>query len=161
MLSRILISLLFVLFCFACQSDGSGGWSERSLLQYNIPVSIMAPDSAKVKTSNMSGVMQDVTITDSVENYAIQILASQAYTQDLARIKGDQIELVRDNPYFMRIVTEETDGFIYENRIDSTSTFGFRYVIFKGDTEIIVQNAMGRIFTEEEVTDMYKAVKQE
>lgn len=152
--------VLLVVLLFACESGPSGDWNELNLMRYSIPVSIMAPDSAKVSTAEVSGVMRDVTITSEEDNFAIQIFSGRAFTNDLARLKADQLELVRENPYFEQIVFEEPSGFIFENRIDSTANFGFRYILYRGDNEIIFQNGMGRIFSEEEARSMYEAVKQ-
>ncbi|PHI20002.1 hypothetical protein CEQ90_09680 [Lewinellaceae bacterium SD302] len=144
----------------SCQSDGKSGWQELNLMRYNIPVSIMAPDSAKVNTAEVSGVVRDVTIEDAENDFLVQIFSGQAFTSDLARLKSAQLELVRDNPYFSRIVKEDPAGFIFENKIDSTSAFGFRYVVYQGDLEIVMQNGMGRIFNQEAVEQMYESVSK-
>jgi hypothetical protein len=120
----------------------------------------MAPDSAKVKSGNMSGMLRDVTILSEDDNYAVQVFSGQAFTQDLAKLKAGQLDLVRGNRYFERIVEEDPSGFVFENKIDTVANFGFRHVIFKGDKEIVFQNGMGRIFTEAEARKMYVAVKQ-
>lgn len=161
MVYRISCLLLVALFMVGCQSGDEDGWQELNLMRYNIPVSIMAPDSAKVKMSEVSGVVRDVTIISEADNYAVQIFSGQAFTNDLARIKAGQLELVRDNPYFERIVSEDPAGFIFENRIDSVANYGFRRILYKGDKEIIFQNGMGRIFSEAETAAMYEAVKQD
>lgn len=155
----------FGLFCLAillssCGQEENKGWQELNLMRYNIPLSVLAPDSAKVSTTEVSGVMRDITITEKANDYYLQVFSSQAYTQDIARIKADQLDLVRNNPYFESVVEEEPNGFIYQNRIDSSATYGFRYIVFMGDKEIIFQNGMGRMFNEAAVRKMYNAVKQ-
>lgn len=153
--------LLLAFLIFACQPEGTDGWSQRNLMRYNIPLVIETPDSAKINTSEVSGIVRDVTIEDEEQNYAVQIFSGQAFTSDLARLKSSQLELVRENPYFERIVEEEPAGFIFETRIDSVSNYGFRYVVYQGDLEIVIQNGMGRIFDEASVRRMYEGVKQE
>lgn len=157
---RLLTVFLISTTCFSCQESTEAGWSSRNLMRYNIPIAIMAPDSAKVTTAKVSGVVRDVTIMDAENDYAVQIFSGQAFTNDLARIKSAQLDLVRENPFFNRIVEEAPAGFIFENKIDSTSSYGFRYVIFQGDQEIIIQNGMGRIFPEPAVRKMYESVQQ-
>lgn len=157
---RFTLILALAFACFACSSDAIGDWKKLDLMKYNVPVSIMAPDSAKVKATNLSGVMQDITVNSPADRYSIQILASQASTNDMARLKAEQLELVRDNRYFNNIVREEPDGFIFMNQIDSTSIYGFRHIVYQGDQEFIFQNSFGGTFNLEETEAMYKAVKQ-
>lgn len=156
------LSILFIcLFLASCQSDTSRAWQPLDLTGNNIPVTIMAPDSARVQTSNLSGIMQDVTIKSPADGYSVQILASQAATNDMARLKATQLELVRSNRYFEQIVTEDDQGFIFENRIDSLPLYGFRYILYRGDQEIVFQNGLEGTFDLPEIEAMYAAVKQE
>lgn len=152
----IAISLIFL----SCSSDPADGWKALNLMQYNVPVTIMAPDSVQVKAANLSGIMQDVTIKSKEDNYSIQILASQASTDDMTRLKAEQLQLVRDNRYFDSVVREESNGFIFLNKIDSTSVYGFRHIIYQGDQEFIFQNSFDGLFTLDQVEAMYAAVKQ-
>ena len=100
----------------------------------------------------------EMCIRDS--DYSIQILASQASTNDMTRLKAEQLELVRDNRYFSKVVREEDNGFISENQIDSTSIFGFRYIIYQGDQEFVFQNGFDATYGLEAIEAMYSAVKQ-
>ncbi len=152
--------LVLLLLLSSCGKDLPDGWQELNLMRYNIPLSIQAPDSARVLSSEVSGVMRDVTVSDVANNFYLQIFSSQAYTQDIAKLKANQLDLVRANPYFERIVEETPYSFIFENKIDSTTTFGFRYIVYMGDKEIILQNAMGRIADEASIRKMYEAVTQ-
>ena len=158
---RLLLALALLFTVFACTRDRAQNWQPLDLMKYNVPVTIMAPDSATVKAANLSGIMQDVTVTSAADRYAVQILASQASTNDMARLKAEQLELVRDNRYFERIVREEEAGFIFENRIDSTALYGFRYIVYQGDQEFVFQNGFSGTFTLPEVEAMYAAVKPE
>lgn len=152
-----LLALPFLLF--TCAGEDADKWGDLDLMKYNIPLTIAAPDSAKVVSTKLS-IMQDVTVTSPADRYAVQILASQASTNDMARLKAEQLELVRDNRYFSNIVREEATGFLFENKIDSTSLFGFRHIVYQGDREFIFQNSFDGIFTLPEVEAMYKAVKK-
>ena len=154
-----LLPLLFLLALTTCAPAPANDWVELDLTPYDIPLSILAPDSVVVKNSNLGSVMQDVTVTAPLENYAVQIFSSQAATNDLARLKAEQLELVRDNRYFERVVEENPDGFIYENRIDSTAYYGFRHIVYQGDREFVFQNGMASNFGLEEVREIYRAVR--
>lgn len=157
---RVLCYLFFTLLLASCATDSAGNWPELDLTKYNLPVRIMAPDSAKVVSSNISGVIRDVTIRSLEDEYSVQILASQASTNDMTRLKADQLELVRDNRYFHKIVREEDNGFVFENKIDSTSIFGFRYIIYQGDQEFVFQNGFDATYGLDAIEAMYTAVKQ-
>ena len=155
---RFIASCLLALFLLA--SDPADQWKELDLMKYQIPVKIMAPDSAKVKATNLSGIMQDVTVKSSADRYSVQVLASQASTNDMTKLKAEQLELVRDNRYFESIVREDPNGFIFQNLIDTTSLYGFRHIIYQGDQEFVFQNSFDGTFSLEEVEAMYRAVQQ-
>ncbi len=157
---RLTLSLFLLLFTLtACENEGPNNYADLDLTAYNIPVTIQAPDSASVQSQSLSGIIDDVTIKSPEDRYSIQVLASDAQTNDMARLKSEQLELVRDNRYFARIVEEEPQGFIFENTIDTTSAYGFRYIIYRGDREIVFQNSFDGVFTLPEVRAMYESVK--
>ena len=156
-----LLTLLLPLLLCTCGPADSDGYPELDLTRYNVPLKITAPDSAKVTSQTLSGIMHDVTIASPQDDYFVQVLASQAETNDMARLKTNQLELVRDNRYFSRVVREEPNGFIFENRIDSTSTFGFRYIVYQGDQEFVFQNGLGGTYNEAQIERLYAAVKQD
>ena len=143
----------------SCTPDEVDNYAPLDLTAYNIPVTIQAPDSARVVSSRMGAGFEDVTVRSPEDRYAIQILASTANTNDMARLKADELELVRDNRYFERIVTEEPQGFIFENKIDTTSAYGFRYIVYQGDRAIVFQNSFDGVFTQPEIERMYGSVK--
>lgn len=158
---RILCSLLLTLLLFSCGADSDASkWKPLDLMKYNVPITIAAPDSAKVSATNLSGIMQDVTIKSPEDNYSVQVLASRASSSDMAKLKSEQLELVRENRYFESIVREEEQGFIFQNMIDTMSLYGFRYIIYQGDQEFVFQNAFDGTFNLVEVEAMYAAVKQ-
>ncbi len=157
---QFLAGSLLLLLLSACGSDASGSWPELDLTPYNLPLTIQAPDSAKVVNVNLSGVMQDVTVKSPADNYSVQILASQAATNDMTRLKAEQLELVRDNRYFSSIIEENPDGFLFENNIDSTAIYGFRHIVYQGDREFVFQNGFDSTYGLEDIRAMYAAVRQ-
>ena len=156
---QTVLYVLLLLVISSCGQDDRGDYADLDLTGYNIPVTIQAPDSAVVKAQSLSGLIDDVTIASPADRYAVQVLASAARTNDMARLKAQQLELVRDNRYFDRIVEEEPQGFIFENKIDTTSAYGFRYIVYRGDREIVFQNSFDGVFTLPEVRNMYESVK--
>lgn len=156
------IILLLSVCCLAlvgCGDESANNWGPLDLTAYNVPVTIQAPDSATIVAGTLSGVIDDIIIKSAPDRYAIQILASRATTNDMTRLKAEELELVRDNRYFERIVIEEPAGFIFENKIDTTSVFGFRYIVYRGDREIVFQNTFDGVYTLPETEAMFESVK--
>ena len=156
----LLFSLGILIICFACTPDGhEKGWQPLDLLPHGVPVSIMAPPDAEVKQGKLESVlMKDLTIKGG-DNYHVQLFYSPAITNDIAKLKNDQLQIVRDNRYFSRMVKEEVAGFIYQSVIDTVPSFGFNFVKLQGDLELNFQSGMNSLFTQEEAEMMYEAVK--
>ena len=150
--------LLVLLTLMACSSEPASDLKSRSLLEFGIPITIMAPDSAQIETMDLV-VQKDITIKKG-DDYYVQIFASDASTTDVSKMKAAQLNEVRDNPFFSKIVKEDTDGFIYETAIDSTKTnYGFRHFRIKGDKEYIFQTGLIGTFSLDDVERMYEAVQ--
>lgn len=149
------------LFVIACQTENDKQpLVPLDLMKYGVPISIQAPDSAEVKTMDM-GFMKDVTIKKG-DDFYIQIYASQASTTDVVKILAQQLQEVKDNRYFSKVVREEDAGFIYETVVDSTDiNYGFRHIKVQGDNEFIFQTGLIGTFELEDVERMYEAVKSE
>lgn len=158
-MKRLLFFLFAALLIGACQQNTGPQWAELDLMSYGVPLSIAAPDSAKVKTTDL-GLIKDITIKEG-EDYYIQLYASAASTNDVAKIKADQLGEVKNNRFFSKIVKEEADGFIYETAIDSSNiNYGFRYIYLQGDMEYIFQTGLIGTFTQQQTEKMYEAVQQ-
>ena len=48
---------------------------------------------------------------------------------------------------------------VFENKIDTTSAYGFRYIVYQGDRAIVFQNSFDGVFTQPAVERMYNSVK--
>lgn len=157
-MKRLVFLLIGFPLFFGCQSESQDSLKPLNLLEYGLPITIMAPDSAEVKSSDLGGLLKDVTIKKG-DDFSIQIYASAAETTDIAKVKANQIAEVKSNRYFSKIVEEKDNGFIYETAIDSSNiNYGFRYIRVQGDQEYIFQTALIGTFDEEAVRNMYKAV---
>jgi len=128
------------------------------LMEYGVPLTILAPDSAVVKKRDMI-VQEDITIKGP-DGFDVQLYASNASTTDPRTLKDSLLAEVKRQPYFSRLVREEDQGFIFENQIDSTATFyDFRYVEIRGGKEYQFQGGLLGNFTLEQAERMYEAVK--
>ncbi|MEO0732421.1 MAG: hypothetical protein AAFZ52_06275, partial [Bacteroidota bacterium] len=91
---RLTVLAFLALLFFACTSDRAQEWTALDLTRYNVPLTIQAPDSAKINATTFSGLMQDVTIKSAADDYSIQVLASQAATNEMSRLLAEQLTLV-------------------------------------------------------------------
>ena len=152
------LSLLFLAGLLACGSD-EPQYREIDLLEHGIALTIVGPDSVDITTGEL-GDTKDVQVKGG-DQYHIQIFASEANTTDVQTVKEELKEAVRENPYFNEIVEDKPDGFIYKTMVDSVNTnYGFRYVVLRGDREIVFQPALVGTFSLDEVKRMYRAVEQ-
>jgi hypothetical protein len=159
-MKRLTALFALVLLWSACQPEGHPkGWQPLDLLPYGAPLTIMAPPDAEVRQGRLkSNLYKDVSIHGG-DDFNIQLFMATALTNDIARLKNEQLTIVQRNPYFRRIVREDAAGFIYQMMIDSTPSFGFRFIKIQGDGEYTFQTGMSSIFTQEEAQMMYEAVK--
>jgi hypothetical protein len=88
----------------------------------------------------------------------VQNLPSES--EDLAWNKYLQIEDVRNNVYFTRIMEENENGFIYELVPRDKPTYHFRYVIVQGSQLYVVSTALGSELTMEQTRELFEAVIQ-
>jgi len=130
------------------------------LMSHGIPLTIMAPPEATVKVTDLK-VMKDLTIKKEDDNYDIQLYASSTNSSDIGQLKAERLSDVKKNPYFTKIISEESQGFIYEKVLDSIPYYAFNYVYLQGDQEYIFQTGYTSLFKLEDVQNMYKAVQQD
>lgn len=148
------LSLLMVVV-MAC-SGGHQNMNEKSLLEYGVPITILAPDSLNVQRSSI-GFQEDITVKGD-DGFNIQIFVSDAVVPTLEKAIEAHVESVEGNPLFHQIVEKKDDGFIFENRIDSTQTFGFRHIRLMGGKEYIFQEPLLGTLSEEKARELYDAV---
>lgn len=156
-------SLLFgiLILLSACgETEEKVVFQPLDLLNYGIPVTIMAPDSADVKKSEF-GSVKDITVRKE-KDFFVQIYARQTTTTDVAKRKAEELAEVKNKKYFSKIVKEDPAGFIYETKVDSNYIdYGFRYLQIQGSNEYLFQTGLIGPFTLEAVEDMYQAVQQQ
>lgn len=143
----------------ACKTEPVDSFTSLNLMKYGMPITIMAPDSADVKTDDLI-VMQEVSVR-SGEDYFVQIYSSDATTADLAVVKEKELMDAKKAPFFSKIVLDEPNGFIFESQLDSTHlSYGFRLVKIQGDKEYVFRNGMIGLFAKEDIEAMYQGVKK-
>ena len=156
-MKNILILSVILIGLIACGGKANEGKESLNLLQYGIPITIKAPQEAKVNVEDF-GVWKDVTVIHG-DSYNVQIISSEASITDPAKIKLEKLNEVRKEPFFSKIIQENIAGFIYEKDIDGTIDYDFRFVKIQGDREFIFQTGLLGTFTEQQVRSMYEAVQ--
>ena len=157
---RFMTCTFVILLLISCEPEGHPkGWQVLDLLPYGPAVTVMAPPDAVIKESGLtSSILKDLTISGS-DNYQLQVYYSNSLTNDIAKLKNDQLQIVRSKRYFRRMLKEEVAGFIYQSLIDSVETYSFNFTKLQGDIELNFQSGLSGIFTLEEVEMMYEGVK--
>ena len=158
-MKKLIIIVVLAVFSFACQQDASSKWNTLDLMENGFPIAVNAPDSAKVSVMDM-GVLHDITINSPEDKYHIQIYASDAESDDIALIKADLVNDVRNNPFFSRIVKEDVKGFLYEITIDSVNYYSFRHVHVQGNAQFVFQTGIAQTFDQEQAEQLMDAVRQ-
>lgn len=150
------LTALISIVLFACKSEPE--LPTLDLMSYGIPISIHAPLEAEVVTDDL-GFWKDVTIKKG-EDYFIQIIASQATSLEIGKMKTEGLEEVKNGKFFSKIIQEDESGFIFEKKIDeNTIDYDFRFYKIQGDQEYIFQTGLYGTFSEEQVRQMYHSVQ--
>lgn len=156
---KSVVALLGIILIFAaCGGTDIEDWQKLDLLEYDMPISIKAPSDPEIKTMDLL-VQKDIWVKKG-DHYNVQIFQSDASGTDPEKVKDALLAEVKNNPFFSKIVSETSEGFIYETLIDSTDyNYGFRHVKIMGDKEYIFQTGLIGTFVLEDVERMYTAVK--
>ena len=153
-----LLFLIFICIMFGCKENNvSSEKNTSSLMKYGIPWSIKAPDDV-IFTKIGSGTLADVSVKNQ-SGYDVQIFMGNAFTNDLIKLKQQKKDAINANPFFVKIVEEYPDGFIYEKMTDEGKRI-YDFVIVKivGDKEINFQCGNSKEFSEQEVKSMVKSI---
>lgn len=153
-MKNLILGFIIIIFVslLSCQSE-KNNLQYKDLLEYGIPIEILAPDSVQVFSSDL-GIQKDVSLKGD-NGYDIQLFYSEAF-RNQADAVADLKKVIQANPYFKSMVEEHENGFIYSNQLDSsTVNYGFRYLVVKAGKEFVVQPGMLGIYTLEEVQELY------
>ncbi len=153
---RLILSFWIVISLMLSACNSGEKMKPMSLLDYGIPLTILVPDSAKVRHRKLS-LEEDITI-NGPSNYKLQIFVASKTHANAAKLLADQKELVRQSPFFSKVTEELPDGLKFESKIDSTLTYGFRRVRMMGDKEIIFREALLGTFSKEDIDRMYRSL---
>lgn len=158
-MKKLLPLLAILLFLFSCQpQDTVGDLKPLDLLKYGVPITINAPDSAAVKKTKI-GDWDDITVKKG--EYSLQIFVRNAITNDLDKIKAEELTLVKAEKVFSKIITDEDRGFVYETAIDSVPNYNFKYIHLQADRVYTFQKGLADNLTQSQAEKIYNSVKQQ
>ena len=153
-----IIPFLFLLILFSCSSEKDDYLKPLNLLEYDVPLTILAPDSVNVSKQKF-GVSDEVTIeSQKSDDYQVRIYFGEA-TLSVEDVKAQQLKFLKDSEIvtFSKLIVDEPKGFVYETKIDSTHlNYGFRRIVIMGDREYIFHSGSGT-YTQEQAEEMYQA----
>lgn len=152
-----LIGLIILSTLFSC-NDKKENMKTLDLMSYGVPLKVKAPEGTVVKTEDM-GIAKDITLKKD-DDYFIQILSSNAETNNISEIKQKRLDEVKQSPYFSKIIFDEDKGFIFEKKMnDSIYNYDFRYIKIQGDKLFSFQTGLFGLFTKDQVEKMYNSIK--
>lgn len=153
----LLTLVVIVALATSCNTEKAPELKPLNLLSYGFPITIMAPDSAKVEKS-LGGIIEELTI-EGGGNYGLLVQSSMATITDVEKIKEDELQLAKDGKYFSKVLQEDPAGFLYETAIDSINvSYEFLYVKVQGDKEYKFRTPYTGSFTEEEAKRIYESL---
>ncbi|MFK7946468.1 MAG: hypothetical protein AB8G11_02675 [Saprospiraceae bacterium] len=151
-----LVFILFTIILFSACNNGQVKTVEFDLIKYGISLTVNAPENAVI-TQPSDG--SEVWIVDSTSNFEIQVKKALSLTNDVIKVKNEELELVKTTTGFSKIIKEEDNGFIFEENFNETS-YDFRYFVVQGDNKFIFQ----KIFTSnpslEEIEKVFEIVSK-
>lgn len=147
---------LSLLSCEAGRADAA--WLERDLLEHGVPMTLVMPDSTKVKVVEW-GIQKDITLVGE-DWYNLQIFSSRASTHDRKVLKADLLQSVQQGTFFSEVILDEDDGFVFATQIDTLLNYDFRHVKIQGDQEYIFQAGMSSSYTKQQIDQLYKIAKE-
>lgn len=154
-MQRLILTFFTIMILTACNSENVKT-TEFNLINYGISLTVNAPESAII-TQPSDG--SEVWIVDSTSNFQIQVKKALTLTNDVTKVKNEELELVKGTTGFSKIIKEENNGFIFEENFDETA-YDFRYFVVQGDNKYIFQKMFTANPSLDEVNQMYKIVSK-
>ncbi len=136
------------------QTGIQGGFD---LMKYGIPVTLQAPADVAA-TQVGKGQVTDVAVKND-KGYDIQVFMTDAVSSDLKQLVQQKKEQAATNPYFVKIVEEYEDGFIFEKTSATEKSYDFYLIRIMGDKQVDFQCGNSVLFSEAQVKAMIKSVR--
>ena len=152
--------LSFILFQ-SCKNDKIEieRFKERDLISEGVPLKIRAPENAEVNVK-VENFYKDITVKKG-NDYSVQIIGTEAFTNDLVDVRKELENEVKKNPNFSKIILEDTNGFVFEKKTDDGSLiYDFRFIKIEGNQQFVFQTGLYNKFSKDQAMKMFNSVKQ-
>jgi hypothetical protein len=159
-LRYIVIPALIVIAFVACKNvETTKSQSGVDLLKYGIADKINPPSNAVV-THTIKGKLTGVSISAS-EGLEVQAVMSLSYTQDFKKLIQDRKREILTDPFFVKIVEETDNGFLFEKQVSpTTKAYDFRIIKLIGDNEVTYMCGISKEYSESEAKSMMKWISK-
>jgi len=163
---KTVILVFLALILMACGNEETQEVEKMQTLdlnKYKVPVSIQAPEGAKVSPNPAS--TEGLEISNGKNFFVLleQIKPEEEEDEvelDLAKVKEEALEYQKSGGYLNKVLLNDKNGFVYEIKDEEIGqTFGFFYTIKVDKERIDFRAAQQKKFTQEEVMKMYEAIK--
>lgn len=130
-----------------------------SLLKYGIPFDLKTPEDIHIRSLASEG--QNNVFVSNNNGFDIHITMSDAVVRNMENLKLQKKNAVVEDPFFLKIIEEMDDGFIYEKQFGDSRGYDFYIVKIQGNHELTFQCGNSGIYTEAEVKNMVKSILSE
>jgi hypothetical protein len=100
-----------------------------------------------------------VWIIDTASYFKVQVIRTPTTSVDVAEVKAEELELAKSLGGFSKLISENKDGFVFEENYDTIS-YDFQHIVISGDNKYVFQKLLTEIPTREQIEVMYNAVKK-
>jgi hypothetical protein len=151
------IFLAVSLFTFSCTSKSKPSGPGTDLLKYGIPDRILVPVNSTIAPLG-SGKTTGITIT-AENDLEVQGIMTFSLTKNYQKLLLDKKREISSDPYFVKIVEETDNGFLFEKQVtEKAKAYDFRVLKIIGDQELTYLCGIKKEYTEAEVKEMMKWV---
>lgn len=131
------------------------------LIEYGVPVTLKAPEDAKV-TNRSDNLMQDILIEG--DHYYVQIYGTAATTPDCKNLAQEALtDYKTTDGTFKEVLQQDDCGFVYsvQTERDTNTYYNFDYYTIKGNKTYRFTTTSGPLvdLNQQQVQEMYEAVK--
>jgi hypothetical protein len=153
----IIVSLLGLSLNSCRQLNKENEHEKTSLMVYGFPLEINTPEDATF-IKNKNGGTDNLIITNN-QDFNIQVTMADAVSSSIAEIKSRERENMITNPFFIKILEDYDDGFLYEYSTPKGNAYDFRIFKIQGNKTYTFQSGITGQYSESETKQMIKSIR--
>jgi len=142
----------------ACKQNIKPSESPKtSLMKYGFPLDIITPEGVSIIKNKNAGA--DNLIVTNNTDFNIQINMTDAISNSLLEMKARERENMKANPFFLKILEDYDDGFLFEYATQNGIAYDFRLFKIQGSKTYTFQSGMTGQYTESQIKNMIKSIR--